>query len=681
MKSSISLLLSLTIFLTTFVLPVGATEEITSPLPIKSNGSISERALTMSDDILPGETSSRTYTYTVLRDEIASKSKFLSLDWSHSELLIPPSALTIEIDGEPIRSIALSKESAENRVTIPLRNEHLTKGTHEITLRFTGILRGRMCDTGNTSGSWFTVRPSSFISIGNETNLSLNEYSSTFTQTFSETLTLVLPDRPDADSYEAALLLYRQLKNDASDSDNVMIRYERQLKSLNGNYIFIGEKDAFTGPVASLINELNISLEDDDMLLQRVNVVDKANAIDALFVLANNSEAFEGKLNHLLLEKLRQQLSGEKLILSSAPDTQATEDVVSLRTLGASDLILSGTQAKSTNYFYPLPVVDATSSVEIDISFKLSESLMVKEEGQPSAELIVWINNVPHSVPLDSNPDDMDFYHHKVRVAPSTLERATFLDVSFEARGLRSEAPCMDNDVDRWIYVSSDSQVTLPTSNGNTNNEVFLNMASLFATEKGVVLVVPDDDSSATLKNVATVISGLPVTPLTHQVEVVRASELDESILEERSVMFVGNPEDAAILKEKQEDWIVSGDKGIDLTQYGFTPETSAEYAWIQPSPWNTNRALVVIATTDSIDSSLMQTLAFPNETFSVAVKNQNGAIFTNSSTISNQADSINTDVAEIRTTNSIWYFVGFAALIALTVGLLLMMRRRKKSS
>ena len=681
MKFSISILLSGILLFTAFALPVHATGEITSPLPIKSADSVSERALTISDDILPGETSSRTYTYTVLRDETASKSKFLSLEWSHSELLIPPSAVTIEIDGEPIRSIALSKDSAEDRVTIPLRDEHLTKGTHEITVRFTGILRGRMCDTGNTSGSWFTIRSSSFVSIGNKTNLSLNEYSSTFTQTFNETLTLVLPDRPDAASYEAALLLYRQLKNDASDSDNVLIRHERQLKSFKGNYVFVGEQDDFTGPVATLIDNLDTSLEDDEMLLQRVNIVDKENSVDALFVLTNSSEAFEGKLDHLLLERHRQQFDGEKLVLSSTPASQAAEDVVSLRTLGASDLMLSGTQAKSTNYFYPLPIIDATSSVDIDVSFKLSESLAIKEEGQPSAELIAWINGVPHSIPLDNDPDDMGFHHQKVRVAASTLERATFLDVSFEARGLRSEAPCTDNDVDRWIYVSSDSQVTLPTSNGKTNNEVFLNMASLFATGKGVVLVVPDDNSTATLKNVANVISGLPVTPLTNQIEVVRAADLNESMLTDHSVMFVGNPEETAILKEKQEEWIVSGNEGVDLTQYDFTPETSAEYAWIQPSPWNTDRALVVIATTDSIDSTLMQTLAFPNETFSVAVKNQNGAVFTNSSTITDQADAAETDVAEIRSTNSTWYFVGFAILIALTAGLLLMMRRRKKSS
>lgn len=681
MKLLISLLLSFVVLLTTFAPPVGANGDITSPLPIKSTGSISERPLTMNDDILPGETSSRTYTYTVSHDESASKSKFLSLDWSHSELLIPPSALTIEIDGEPIQSVALSKNTAEDHLTMPLRDEHLTKGTHEITVRFTGILRGRMCDTGNTSGSWLTVRSSSFISIDNKTNLSLNEYSSSFTQTFNEKLTIVLPDRPDSDSYEAALLLYRQLKNDASDSDNVFIEYEQQLKSLNGKYIFVGETDSFTGPVATLINNLDINLEDGDMLLERANLVDKGNSVDALFVLTNNSDSFEGKLNHLLLERHRQQLDGEKLILSSTPASQTTKDVVSLRTLGASDLMLSGTQAKSTNYFYPLPVINATSSVDIDVSFKLSESLAVKEEGQPPAELIAWINNVPHSVPLDNDPDDMGIHHQKVRIAPSTLERATFLDVSFEARGLRSEAPCADNDVDRWIYVSSDSQVTLPTSNGNTNNEVFLNMTSLFATEKGMVLVVPDEDSMATMKNVANVISGLPITPLTHQIEVVRASELDESMLEDQSVMFIGNPEETAVLKEKQDEWVVSGDEGVDLTQYGFTPETSAEYAWIQPSPWNTDRALVVIASVDSIDSSLMQTLAFPNETFSVAVKNQNGAIFTNSSTMSNQADAAETDVAEIRSTNSIWYFAGFAVLIALTVGLLLLMRRRKKSS
>jgi len=680
MKPYMPYLLSTFLLLSTT--SVDAATELRSSLPIDSTNEAGERLLTTSDEVLPGETSSRTYTYTLLGNEKADSTKYLSLDWEHSELLIPPSALTIEIDGEPIKSVALTKKSSQGNVKIPLQNEHLTKGTHEVTVQFTGITEGRMCDTGNTSGSWFTVRPSSLVSIGNQSELSLNDYPSPFTQTTNQKLTVVLPDSPDTMSLEAGLLLYRQLQGDATDPDNVSLQYEQQLKALNGRYLFVGQTDSFTGPVKDLIKNLESLPTEEEVLFEQARLTDKDAAIDAMFVLAEDSNAFEGTLNHLLVVQQRQQLNGDRLILSSSPSIQENGNRITLQTLGASDLMLSGNEAMSPNYYYPLPAIDKKSVVELDVRFKASENLVPAQNVGSAPELIAWVNGVPHSIPLTGLDEENEWQHHTIQVDASTLKKATFLDVSFEANGLRSEAPCNGNDLERWMFISSDSQVTLPTSNEQANNEVFLNMASLFSTDSGVLFVIPDDSNTQSLQNLADVMSGIPVTPLTEQVEFVRSSDVTEDMVTDRSIFLIGNPEQSSLFNEHKEDWIVTKNNQIDLAQYGFIPETSSEYAWIQPSPWNDEKAMIVVSTQNSIDSTLIETLAFPNETFSVAVKNQNGAIFTNSSSIANelsnnQATSSEESSASI---DSTWYFVGFIVLIVFIIAILLYMRRNKKT-
>lgn len=660
-----------------------AASNIPSSLPIESKSDTGGRLLTTNDDVLPGETSSRTYTYTMVGDETAGSAKYLSLDWVHSELLIPPSALTIDIDGEPLKSVALTKKTSQGNVKVPLQNQHLTKGTHEVTVRFTGIIEGRMCDTGNTSGSWLTVRPSSFVSVGNRAELSLNDYPNPFTQTTNQKLTVVLPDSPKIDSLEAGLLLYRQLKGDATDPDYVTLQYEEQIKSLDGRYVFVGQTDSFSGPVKDFIQELKTLPKNEEVLFEQVRLVSDEKSADAMFVLAENADAFEGTLDHLLLVQQRQQLNGEQLTLTSAPSIQKNGDTINLRALGAADLMLSGSQAVSPNYFYPLPVIDKQSVVELDVRFKASENLGVEREGALAPELIAWVNDIPHSIPLTDVETDDEWQHHVIRVDASTLKKATFLDVSFEANGLRSEAPCNASDLDRWIFVSSDSQVTLPVNNGQANNEVFLNMASLFTMDSGIVFVVPDEANEKSLKNMADVMSGLPITPLTGQVEFVRSSEVTEEMLSDRSIFFIGNPEESPLFNEQKENWIVTKDKQIDLAQYGFIPETSSEFAWIQPSPWNEDKAMIVVSTKDAIDPNLIQTLAFPSETFSVAVKNQNGSIFTNSSSVASENSNANetSDEQSSISVDSKWYFVGFIVLIGLIITILLYMRRNKKTS
>ena len=46
---------------------------------------------------------------------------------------------------------------------------------------------------------------------------------------------------------------------------------------------------------------------------------------------------------------------------------QKNDNMIDLRALGASDLMLSGSQAVSPNYFYPLPVIDKQSQVKLDL--------------------------------------------------------------------------------------------------------------------------------------------------------------------------------------------------------------------------------------------------------------------------------------------------------------------------
>ncbi|TCI22614.1 hypothetical protein EVJ33_07045 [Exiguobacterium sp. SL-10] len=677
MKPLLPSLVSTALLMT--AIPVQAKSDLPSPIPIISTGATSERMLTTTDDVLPGETSSRTYTYTILTDESPDPSKKLSLDWSHSELLIPPSALTVEIDGEPVESIALTNDTSEGNLQIKLKREQLTKGTHEVTVRYTGILRGRMCDTGNTTGSWFTVRPSSFVSLGNKASLTLNDYPNPFTQTFNDQLTIVVPNEPNAQTLEAGLLLYRQLKGDATDSDNVSIQYERQLETFDGRYVFIGEAGGFTDVVGALIKRLDTPVPSEGLLLKRASLIEGKASTDAMFILAEEAASFEGTLDHLLIERQRQQLNGESLVLTSSPVKQDTSAVVPLRSLGASNLLLSGSAAVSPNYFYPLPALGDDSNVTLDVMFKLSDNLRVNTEEQVMTDFTAWINGVPYSIPLNDIQKDSEWQQHAIQVDTDTLKRSTFLDVSFEANGLRSEGPCTSSDTDRWIYVSDDSRVTLPSSASTSSQDAFLNMASLFTTGEGIVLVVPDGNSTMELSSVANVMSGLPITPLSGQIEVVRAQDVTEDLLTTRSIIFIGNPETTPLLQDQKEKWLVTRNDAIDLAQYGFVPETSEEYAWIQPSLWNDELAMIVIATDDTVDPSLMQTIVFPNETFSLAVKNSNGSVFTNSQSISEQdTETAGTQSNERQSISSVWYFAGFITLLVAILVILFMMRRKK---
>lgn len=88
---------------------------------------------------------------------------------------------------------------------------------------------------------------------------------------------------------------------------------------------------------------------------------------------------------------------------------------------------------------------------------------------------------------------------------------------------------------------------------------------------------------------------------------------------------------------------------------------------------------MIVIATTDSVDPALMQTISFPNETFSLAVKNKNGAVFTNSQSISNQdGETAGVQTNERQSISSVWYFAGFVTLLVAILAILFVMRRKK---
>lgn len=656
---------------------------LSSSLPISSANTSSAISFLEMDDVLPGEKSERTYTYTVLTDEEPGKNKVLSIDWTHSELLIPPSALTIKIDGEPIKSTALSEATTEGNVTIPLNTSQLTKGTHEVKLAYTGIVKGRLCDEGDTSGSWLTIHPSSFVGLSESTaSLSLEDYPHPFVQTYNDPLTIVLPQQANTEELEAGLLLYRELKRDAQDGNNVSLQYDQAIDTLKGRYIFVGETDSFSGEVAQWIEQLNPDLQKDDVLFERVTLKNQSDQTDALFVLAQNGEAFEGTLDYLLDEQQRVQLNGERLVLSSAPTPRPNQTNITLKTLGAKNLYLSGSEPASARYYQALPMLDENATVKIELKYKVAGELISNNENDVRPELTALINEVPYSIPLQQSTDEEAWLTHTIDVDSTTLGRNPSFDFSFEATGLRSETSCTSTDADRWVFISDESQILIPPASNEKHNETFQNLTSIFEADEGVVIVTDPQLNQLGLQNLGNIMEGLSIPPSTKKIDFVSADAFSKDMVEERSILIVGNPESYPFMKERQSDWVISNKGEVDLTTFGFIPETTEQIAWIQPSLWNKDEALIVISPNDQpVDSSLMQSLIAPKETFNIAVQNQNGSVFTNSAYFEKNTSGVSNLPESAEDNQSIWYMVGFAALVVVILSILYLQRRKKHHS
>ncbi|MGM7636812.1 cellulose biosynthesis cyclic di-GMP-binding regulatory protein BcsB [Bacillus sp. Hm123] len=641
--------------------------------------------ITPTDQTLYGQNNTFQYNYSLTKDQQPSKANVLHLKWNHSELLIAPSSLTISIDGQPVKSVPISDKTKDSQLTIPLQKNHLTKGNHTVDIQFYGVIKEGVCVNQNTTGNWFNIKPASYLRVENEmTPLTLAEFPQPFVHTAEQPTVIVIPTNPSAEEVKAGLLLKNNLQSIASNTDNVLIQQENRIRQWTGNYIFVGTYDSWGNTVKKLVDQSKLKAKKDTLHVQRIQLANGKTKTEGMFVLADTENTLVDKLPVLSHPDLHSQLSGNSMEITNTPKTATRSNNVSFKQMGAQDLYLSGHAPKSPHYYYPVPAFEEGSSLTLKLKFKTSSLAQVKEELTTNAELIVWVNDVPHPITLNNLKEtNQTWIEKELKVDSSVVKNNSFLDMYMEVTGLKEDVACIQTDERKWVFVSADSQWILPQMNEQLNNQVFTNWSSAFRSNNSGTVIVPNQIDDRTLQELNLITSSIPNALSTQNFHIVKEEDVNEKILKDNSLLFLGGPDEHEYLNKVQEQLLIPYENGkIDIASQGFVQETSNQVAWIQPSIWNEENALIVLDNinpkSNFTDKTLLTTISSPEEPFSIAVKNQNGKVFTNSQSIELPHTKESNDT-QLKNQQTSWlYIVGFMSLIII-IGAILLRKRRKK--
>lgn len=665
------------------VVAASPVQTLQTNLAITTEKHPSTQRITPTDQTLYGQNNTFQYNYSLTKDQQPSKANVLHLKWNHSELLIAPSSLTISIDNQPVKTVAISTKTKDSQLTIPLQKSHLTKGNHTVDVQFYGVIKEGVCVNQNTTGNWFNIKPSSYLRVENEmTPLTLAEFPQPFVHTAEQPTVIVIPNTPSAEEVKAGLLLKNNLQSTASAANNVLIQQENSIRQWTGNYIFVGTYDSWGNTVKKLVDQSKLKAKKDTLHVQRIQLANGKTKTEGMFVLADTESTLVDKLPVLSYPDLRSQLSGNSMEITNTPKTATRSNNVSFKQMGAKNLYLSGHAPKSPHYYYPVPAFEEGSSLTLKLKFKASSLAQVKEELTTNAELIIWVNDVPHPITLNNLKEtNQTWIEKELKVDSSVVKNNSFLDMYMEVTGLKEDVACIQTDERKWVFVSADSQWTLPKMKEQLNSQVFTNWSSAFY-NKGGVMVIPNNVDHQLLQELSVITASIPNTLSLQHIDIVKEQEVTEKILKENSLLFVGGTDKHDSLHKVQDQLIIPYKDGqLDLASQGFVTETSKQVAWIQSSPWNERQALIVLDNIDQTgnvtDKALLTTISAPEESFSIAVKNTNGKVFTNSQNIQ---DNNKQEVTQAPTNKtSSWLYIGGFVLLIISLITLLLWKRKKR--
>lgn len=111
----------------------------------------------------------------------------------------------------------------------------MKKGSHQIQLAFYGVLKEGVCINQETPANWLKVYPESELAFkGTQTkDVTLDSFPSPFIQTGDqkEQTDIVIPNSPEAAELEAAMKVYRTLKNKDRQADLKIVQERTSSKS------------------------------------------------------------------------------------------------------------------------------------------------------------------------------------------------------------------------------------------------------------------------------------------------------------------------------------------------------------------------------------------------------------------------------------------------------------------
>lgn len=224
----------------------------------------------LSEDVvtLYGQEDRTEFSYQMEKEKVESST--LTLNIEASSLLISPSSFTVMIDGEIEKTIPVSGKNAKKSIEIKLNKAQLKKGSHQIQLAFYGVLKEGVCINQETPANWLKVYPESELAFkGVQTkDVTLDSFPSPFISSGeqNEQTDIVIPNKPNAAELEAAMKVYRTLKNKDRQADLKLVQ-EKDIEQIAHPTIAVGAKGSWNGRMKSIEQAAGIKTEGDQLTL------------------------------------------------------------------------------------------------------------------------------------------------------------------------------------------------------------------------------------------------------------------------------------------------------------------------------------------------------------------------------------------------------------------------------
>ncbi|GEK34557.1 cellulose biosynthesis cyclic di-GMP-binding regulatory protein BcsB [Kurthia sibirica] len=631
---------------------------------------------------LQGPDSVFNYNY-YLPEQASDQGNELTLNIAHSALLIKPSSLTIRVDGDNKKTVALKGDEKQSTLTIPLSGKALKKGTHMITIAYYGIIKEGVCVENNTSGNWLRINPASYLRInGNATSstVTLADYPTKFTA-FEAKTSVVIPEKASTSTTNAALKVLSYLKKQTTKPQNMIITTDRRIKSGSDHLIFIGQTAAFKSADAKkLLMQAQAPKKADALNLSISQQISPKNKRIIMSVTAQEDQILQKKISVLTDPRIVKQLANKTMSVSSLPEKENNDSgTVTFKEMSIEDFELSNALTKSPHHFYYLPQ-NYDHSQDVSITLLLKKSVILKAD---KAELIVMVNDIPHSVSLKNMDKEDGFFKVRLTLEKSALKNQNLVDLQFVLNGSKTNNPCTTNDENKWLFFSENSTINFAISDKQQPTEVSLTaFPSIFSNADKSTAVVVSQLDDKTIADLTILYSAATMGTEAPHFELYDASTINPDELKNRHSIIIGDV--AALTADLQKnDQMTYVDKKIDLAKEGFLAESVARYATVQQSPWDHTYLTMTLNKNEeneaNVSKKLLTTLQNMQAPATIIVQSKDQQLFTNSDRY--QAEKANSDTKKTVTsslsTNTIVYFI--VLLIIVVAVLIFVLRKRKK--
>lgn len=689
----LTLIISLTSFIFFFQTVSAEEREIT----VKNKLAIQEEKsmripLTDTAITLNGPYQEKTFYYEI-ESTTSRKDNALVLYTRSSDLLIDPSAVTVHIDGVPVVSKPLDGKTTRRKIVVPLEGKALEKGIHSVTVSFSGILKEGICVVQESSANWFAIDIQSYFKLSGqsvEKSYSLKDYPHRFIGTEKWMTTLILPNEPSDDTRDNGMKIAAYLVEQSGDQNSVQVVREDQARQMPGDIIIVGAKSEFDSSfIKDVIKQAEVPTKKDGLSLVRTRFVEDTKGAEVLLVIGESAEAMKERIPVLLKDRFIEQLSGERLVIQKVPKTaEDNQYKIPLKKTGMSNVTLDRAETESERFFYYAPqALQQNSGAFLQLYVKRSETLS-KLEGieesvtlHPDVELTVYINDVPHSVDVRALEEgENNVYTVQIPITAKPLSDSHLTSIQFKVSGLGKKDPCIETDENHWVYIMEDSFLSIPDEFESTAPTLAKFPSPFIEQEDETIVVYSEEMTDADLLSFyrsVYIVGKIPNWRL------VRADLLSEQDVTEAHLVFLSGVKTQALLQEVAEKLLVPYESGMpSLTPFGFVQEVAKQVAWIQVSPWNENRAMVVFDRLDEkgsyIKERLLAFLRDTDERATIAVQGDGKEIYTNALQVEEMKETGAKQLSNERSTFSIWSVFGFIALILTVILLLLLVLRRQ---